>query len=122
MNKDRKRRNPRRDRLFVETPESLSWLDTASMPMFATVVRITLFAKLLMMSRDLLFDFDHTTWTNGVRDKDEWQGKFDGNTCSYEVRDDGFYLFEQHNYVWVKWFDWNQASSTELPKEYSLSP
>ncbi|PWA71191.1 plant self-incompatibility protein S1 family [Artemisia annua] len=50
------------------------------------------------------------------------QGTFDDNICSYEVRDDGFYLFKQDNYVWVKWFDWKQASSTELPKEYTLSP
>jgi len=49
LDKDRRRRNPKRNRLFVETPESLSWLDTASMPMFATVAGIALFAKLLMM-------------------------------------------------------------------------
>ncbi|KAL9999833.1 hypothetical protein Hdeb2414_s0459g00898431 [Helianthus debilis subsp. tardiflorus] len=49
LEKDRRRRNPKRNRLFVETPESLSWLDTASMPMFATVAGIALFAKLLMM-------------------------------------------------------------------------
>ncbi|KAD6454118.1 hypothetical protein E3N88_08824 [Mikania micrantha] len=52
LDKDRRRRNPKRNRLFVETPESLSWLDTASMPMFATVVGIALFAKLLMMYDD----------------------------------------------------------------------
>ncbi|KAJ0801482.1 hypothetical protein HanPI659440_Chr03g0117731 [Helianthus annuus] len=52
LEKDRRRRNPKRNRLFVETPESLSWLDTASMPMFATVAGIALFAKLLMMYDD----------------------------------------------------------------------
>ncbi|KAI7744096.1 hypothetical protein M8C21_030346 [Ambrosia artemisiifolia] len=52
IEKDRRRRSPKRNRLFVETPESLSWLDTASMPMFATVAGIALFAKLLMMYDD----------------------------------------------------------------------
>ncbi|XP_076887314.1 uncharacterized protein LOC143537424 [Bidens hawaiensis] len=52
LEKDRRRKNPKRNRLFVETPESLAWLDTASMPMFATVVGIALFAKLLMMYDD----------------------------------------------------------------------
>lgn len=52
IEKDRRKRNPKRNQLFVETPESVSWLDTATMPMFATVVGIALFAKLLMMYDD----------------------------------------------------------------------
>ncbi|KAL7585434.1 uncharacterized protein LOC111889786 [Lactuca sativa] len=52
LEKDRRRRNPKRNRLFVQTPESTAWLDTASMPAFATVVGIALFAKLLMMYDD----------------------------------------------------------------------
>lgn len=54
LEKERRRRNPKRDRLFVETPESTAWLDTATMPMFATAVGIALFAKLLMMVSDFL--------------------------------------------------------------------
>ncbi|KAJ3677537.1 hypothetical protein LUZ60_003261 [Juncus effusus] len=45
----RRRRDPKRDEFFVQTPESNAWLDTASMPMVLTAVAIALFAKLLMM-------------------------------------------------------------------------
>lgn len=64
-----------------------------------------------------VFDVFNTTIAIHCR-----QGKLDHNTCSYEVRDDGFYLFEQHNYVWLKRFNWKRASSTELPNKYTLSP
>ncbi|XP_057971237.1 uncharacterized protein LOC131159991 [Malania oleifera] len=47
--KIRKRKNPKKDKLFVEVPESKSYLDTATMPMILTAVGVALFAKLLMM-------------------------------------------------------------------------
>lgn len=49
MEKKRKRSNPRKKELFVEVPESKSFLDTATMPMILTVVGTALVAKLLMM-------------------------------------------------------------------------
>lgn len=52
IEKKRKRKNPKKNELFVQTPESLSFLDTASMPMILTVVGTALFAKLLMMYDD----------------------------------------------------------------------
>lgn len=51
----RRPRDPARDEFFVPTPESASWLDTASLPMVLTAVAVALFAKLLMMV--LLFFF-----------------------------------------------------------------
>ncbi|KAH7522485.1 hypothetical protein FEM48_Zijuj07G0143600 [Ziziphus jujuba var. spinosa] len=46
----KKSNNVKRDKkFFVETPESKSYLDTATMPMVLTAVGIALFAKLLMM-------------------------------------------------------------------------
>ncbi|KAL2940811.1 Arginine deiminase [Bienertia sinuspersici] len=47
--KKRKTRNPKKTELFVEVPESRSFLDTATMPMMVTAVGVALFAKLLMM-------------------------------------------------------------------------
>ncbi|XP_021288230.1 uncharacterized protein LOC110419484 [Herrania umbratica] len=52
MEKMKKGRNPRKDQLFVEVPESRSFLDTATLPMVLTVAGIALFAKLLMMHDD----------------------------------------------------------------------
>lgn len=49
LEKLRKRRNPRKDQFFVQVPESLAYLDTATMPMILTMVAIALFAKILMM-------------------------------------------------------------------------
>lgn len=49
LDKMRKRRNMKKDQLFVEVPEPRSWLDTATLPMVLTVAAIALFAKLLMM-------------------------------------------------------------------------
>ncbi|XP_022718050.1 uncharacterized protein LOC111276567 isoform X2 [Durio zibethinus] len=49
MEKRKKRRNPKKDQLFVEVPESRSFLDTASLQMVLTVAGVALFAKLLMM-------------------------------------------------------------------------
>ncbi|XP_048232692.1 uncharacterized protein LOC8289204 [Ricinus communis] len=48
----RKKKNPKKDDVFVEVPESKSFLDTATLPMFLTVVGTALFAKLLMMHDD----------------------------------------------------------------------
>jgi hypothetical protein len=45
----RRRRDPGRDEFFVPTPESLAWLDTASLPMVLTAAAVALFTKLLMM-------------------------------------------------------------------------
>ncbi|KAK4789525.1 hypothetical protein SAY86_016829 [Trapa natans] len=49
LEKIRKRRNPLKDELFVQVPESLAYLDTATLPMYLTVAAIALFAKILMM-------------------------------------------------------------------------
>ncbi|KAE9456334.1 hypothetical protein C3L33_11762, partial [Rhododendron williamsianum] len=49
LEKTRKRKNPIKDKLLVDVPESLSYLDTATMPMILTAVGVALFAKLLMM-------------------------------------------------------------------------
>ncbi|XWS10179.1 hypothetical protein CRYUN_Cryun39dG0053400 [Craigia yunnanensis] len=49
IEKMKKMRNPKKDQLFVEVPESKSYLDTATLPMYLAVAGIALFAKLLMM-------------------------------------------------------------------------
>lgn len=49
LQKSKKRRNPIKNQFLVEVPESRSYLDTATMPMFLAVVGIALFAKVLMM-------------------------------------------------------------------------
>ncbi|KNA19000.1 hypothetical protein SOVF_065590 [Spinacia oleracea] len=49
LEKKRKTRNPKKTEVFVEVPESLSFLDTTSMPIMLTAVGVALFAKLLMM-------------------------------------------------------------------------
>ncbi|XP_052167042.1 uncharacterized protein LOC127783924 [Oryza glaberrima] len=48
----RRPRDPSRDEFFVATPESLAWLDSASLPMVLTAAAIALFTKLLMMEHD----------------------------------------------------------------------
>ena len=45
----RKQKDPRKNQLFVQVPDSRPFLDTATMPMILIVVGIALFAKLLMM-------------------------------------------------------------------------
>ncbi|KAL5798147.1 hypothetical protein ACOSQ2_002967 [Xanthoceras sorbifolium] len=52
LGKMRKRRNAKKDEVFVEVPESKKFLDTATMPMVLTVAAIALFAKVLMMYDD----------------------------------------------------------------------
>ncbi|KAK7362490.1 hypothetical protein VNO77_04605 [Canavalia gladiata] len=48
--KKRKTRKPKsKDQFIVQVPESLSYLDTATMPMIVVAVGVALFAKLLMM-------------------------------------------------------------------------
>ncbi|PRQ16863.1 hypothetical protein RchiOBHm_Chr7g0188821 [Rosa chinensis] len=42
----------RKNRVFVEVPEPLTYLDTATMPMYLAAAGIALFAKLLMMYDD----------------------------------------------------------------------
>uniref|UniRef100_A0A7C8YXF6 Uncharacterized protein n=1 Tax=Opuntia streptacantha TaxID=393608 RepID=A0A7C8YXF6_OPUST len=49
LERKRKIRNPKKTEIFVEVPESRSYLDTATMPMMLTAVGVALFAKLLMM-------------------------------------------------------------------------
>lgn len=49
LERKRKIRNPKKTEVFVEVPESRSYLDTATMPMMLTAVGVALFAKLLMM-------------------------------------------------------------------------
>lgn len=48
----RKKKTPKKNQLFVETPESRSYLDTATLPMILTAVGGALFAKFLMMHDD----------------------------------------------------------------------
>ncbi|XP_050207055.1 uncharacterized protein LOC126656514 [Mercurialis annua] len=48
----RKKRNLKKDDVFVEVPESKSFLDTATLPMYLVVVGTALFTKLLMMYDD----------------------------------------------------------------------
>ncbi|XP_017238680.1 uncharacterized protein LOC108211558 isoform X2 [Daucus carota subsp. sativus] len=52
IEKQRKKKNPKKNQLFVEVPESKSYLDTATLPMILTAVGGALFAKLLMMHDD----------------------------------------------------------------------
>ncbi|KDP29957.1 hypothetical protein JCGZ_18526 [Jatropha curcas] len=52
LQKTRKKKNPKKHEVFVEVPESKSFLDTATMPMILTVVGTALVAKLLMMHDD----------------------------------------------------------------------
>lgn len=49
LEKIRKRKNPKKDKLFVEVPESKKFLDTATLPMILAAAGVALFAKLLMM-------------------------------------------------------------------------
>ncbi|CAJ1939689.1 unnamed protein product [Sphenostylis stenocarpa] len=50
LEKKRKKRQPKsKDQFIVPVPESLSYLDTATMPMVVAAVGIALLAKLLMM-------------------------------------------------------------------------
>lgn len=49
LRKMRRERNVKKDDVFVEVPEPEVWLDSATLPMFLTVVAIALFAKLLMI-------------------------------------------------------------------------
>ncbi|GAB4827604.1 hypothetical protein Ancab_034487 [Ancistrocladus abbreviatus] len=49
LERKRKTKNLKKTELFVEVPESRSFLDTATMPMILTAVGVALFAKLLMM-------------------------------------------------------------------------
>lgn len=49
LERKRKIRNPKKTEVFVEVPESRSYLDTATVPMMLTAVGVALFAKLLMM-------------------------------------------------------------------------
>lgn len=49
IEKIRKMKNPKKNQMFVEVPESRSYLDTATLPMILTVVGVALFTKLLMM-------------------------------------------------------------------------
>lgn len=51
IEKMKKRKNPKKNQLFVEVPESKAFLDTATMPMILTAAGVALFAKLLMMVR-----------------------------------------------------------------------
>ncbi|KAG9153402.1 hypothetical protein Leryth_025531 [Lithospermum erythrorhizon] len=50
--KKRKHKDLRKHQVFVEVPESSSYLDSASMPVVLTAVGVALFAKLLMMYDD----------------------------------------------------------------------
>lgn len=47
--KTKMRKNGKKNQVFVEVPESKSYLDTATLPMILAAVGIALFAKLLML-------------------------------------------------------------------------
>ncbi|XP_051114532.1 uncharacterized protein LOC127240106 [Andrographis paniculata] len=49
LEKKKRRKNPKKNQLFVDVPESKSFLDTATMPMILIAVGTAIFAKLLMM-------------------------------------------------------------------------
>ncbi|KAF5746181.1 hypothetical protein HS088_TW06G00348 [Tripterygium wilfordii] len=49
LGKKGRRKNPKKDQVFVEVPEPKTFLDTATMPLILTAAGIVLFAKLLMM-------------------------------------------------------------------------
>ncbi|GER34784.1 hypothetical protein STAS_11037, partial [Striga asiatica] len=62
LEKKRKTRNPRKNKLLVDVPESKNFLYTATMPMILIVVGTALFAKLLMMLCQIYFlPYDGTT-------------------------------------------------------------
>ncbi|KAL3651737.1 hypothetical protein CASFOL_004739 [Castilleja foliolosa] len=52
IEKKKRTRNPKKNKLFVDVLESKKFLDTATMPMLLTVVGTAFFAKLLMMYDD----------------------------------------------------------------------
>ncbi|KAM3221649.1 hypothetical protein P3L10_020919 [Capsicum annuum] len=52
LKQKKKRKDPRKNDLFVQVSDSKSFLDTATMPMILTVVGAAFFAKLLMMYDD----------------------------------------------------------------------
>lgn len=52
LEKMKKKRNPRKNQVFVEVPEPKTFLDTATWPMILASVGIALFAKLLMMVKE----------------------------------------------------------------------
>ncbi|KAM7264261.1 hypothetical protein ACFE04_001944 [Oxalis oulophora] len=52
MEKMKKKKNVKKNQVFVEVPEPKTYLDTATMPMILTAAGIALFAKLLMMYDD----------------------------------------------------------------------
>ncbi|XP_077236619.1 cytoplasmic dynein 2 light intermediate chain [Tasmannia lanceolata] len=45
----RNKKNPKKDEILVDVPESKAFLDSATMPMVLTAVAVALFAKVLMM-------------------------------------------------------------------------
>lgn len=62
LQKSRKSRNPKKNELFVEVPESKSFLDTATLPMYLIVVGTALFTKLLMMVCSFTFMVNNSYW------------------------------------------------------------
>ncbi|KAL8506912.1 hypothetical protein ACS0TY_017705 [Phlomoides rotata] len=49
INKKKKTKDPKRERLYVDVPESTKWLDVPTMPMILISVGTAIFAKILMM-------------------------------------------------------------------------
>ncbi|XP_010532959.1 PREDICTED: uncharacterized protein LOC104808838 [Tarenaya hassleriana] len=49
VRKGKTRKNPKKNEFLVDVPESRSFLDTATLPMYLAVAGIALFAKILMM-------------------------------------------------------------------------
>lgn len=49
-----------------------------------------------------VFNVSMAQWCN----EDHWEG----NRCRWEIKEDGFYFFEPHNYVWLKQYSWKQLT------------
>lgn len=45
-----------------------------------------------------VFNITMMTWCD--------EGHLEGNTCNWEIKDDGFYFFDVHNKVWARQYSW----------------
>ncbi|KAJ8763900.1 hypothetical protein K2173_003682 [Erythroxylum novogranatense] len=52
LQKTRKKKDPKKNQVFVEVPESLAYLDSPTLPMILICIGTGVFAKLLMMYDD----------------------------------------------------------------------
>ncbi|KAH9610583.1 hypothetical protein KSS87_000868 [Heliosperma pusillum] len=85
LQKKRKSRNPKKNELFVEVPESRSFLDTATIPMMLTAVGVALFAKLLMMV-SFLFSPNPDPYLNTFNPLSDAHGDCTNGMLKYECQ------------------------------------